>query len=76
MEVEIKALSNPRTPEGGWKDMRPCPCCGSISSAYVLINVYKDNCLVFKNIRLCKGCLIKGENLIDKAILDQTKTRI
>jgi len=72
MKAGITAISNPRTPDGGWKNINPCHACGKVSSAYVLI-VNPHN---FHVIKLCKGCLCDGQNKINKAILEQTEKRI
>lgn len=69
--IEIYGISNPRTPEGGWKNETGCDICGKISSAYV--GIQEKSSMV---IAVCKGCLLDGVKLIDKELLNQAKTRV
>jgi len=69
VNVDLSSIKNPRTPDGKWKDMNGCHGCGKISSAYIMLDIYQNHSLIATNIKLCKGCLCKGEDLIDKTIL-------
>jgi len=70
--IKMYIISNPRTPEGGWKDNETgCDICGKISSAYVGVQE-KSNMVI----GICKGCLLNGVELIDKDLLDQAKKRV
>jgi len=71
--VEFSPIKNSRTADGKWVDMKGCHRCGKISSAYVQLDIYQNHSLIATNIKLCKGCLCKGEEIIDKTILSQTK---
>jgi len=73
IEIKMRAISNRRTPDGKWEDMRGCHGCGEVSSAYLVINIYQNSSRIAKNIKLCKGCLVKGENLINEKILQFSK---
>lgn len=59
-------ISNPRTPDGKWKDMGGCDICGNISSAYLGVQEKGNMAIV-----VCKGCLLKGAGLIDETVLKQ-----
>jgi hypothetical protein len=73
IKIKTRAVSNPRTSDGKWENMTGCHCCGEISSAYLAIDIYQNSSRIAKNIKLCKGCLNKGENLIDEKILQFSK---
>ena len=70
LQVIMHAVPNPRKGYE-WEDMTGCHMCGEISSAYVRLDVYQDHSRIAKNIRICKGCLCKGEELINHEILKQ-----
>jgi transcription elongation factor Elf1 len=69
--IKMYVISNPRTPEGGWKNETGCDICGKISSAYA--GVQEKSSIVMA---ICKGCLLNGVKLIDKDLLDQAKKRV
>lgn len=69
--IEVYSINNPRTPEGGWKNENGCDICGKISSAYM--GIQEKNSMVTA---ICKQCLLNGVEVIDKALLDQAKTRV
>jgi len=70
MKTEFYPISNPRTPGGGFKhpDLI-CGKCGCVTSAYIELSVVDNGCDVFHGIILCKGCLDKGIQTINKDIL-------
>ncbi len=67
MEIEFKGISNPRQ---GY-DFGPAWCtkCGNNTTAFLEIRTWKEKML------LCKGCLMKGEDIINKTILSQCRRR-
>lgn len=69
--IEVFGISNPRTPEGGWKNENGCDICGKISSAYA--GVQEKSSMVTA---ICKNCLLNAIKLIDKELLNQAKTRV
>jgi len=80
MEIGIRTISNSRTKEGGWQDEeKRCRLCGNIASAYACLSLYADggrHTSEIYHIRICKSCLEERIKFIDKAILEQTKTRV
>jgi len=69
MKTEFESISNPRTPEGGFKypDLK-CHSCGCLTSAYLLLGVEYEIDMT-ESVVLCKGCLDKGIHMINKTIL-------
>jgi len=76
INVTFRAVGNPRTPDGKWESMIGCDSCGNVASAYFVMHIYQDHYRICRNIKLCKGCLCKGEDLIDKEILKQCSQRV
>ena len=73
MGITFKSISNPRI-DYGWGPVK-CDACGCDSSGFVEITIQADK-IPFEGglvIILCKGCLNKGEKLIDEAILSQVR---
>jgi len=67
--INLIPISNPRTEEGGWENEDlGCDTCGSIVSAYVEIEIELIDDFSI-TIQMCKGCLDKGQKIIDKEIL-------
>ena len=66
----IKAINNPRKPDGNFGDVC-CDVCRNYSSAYVELNtsVYHRAYETHRTV-LCKGCLLDWVGLIDKTILN------
>jgi len=73
IDVIFSSVKNPRTEDGQWEDMKGCHGCGKVSSAYIRLDIYDKHSLICKGIKICKGCLNKGENLIDEKILRLSK---
>ena len=74
--ITFVPINNPRTVDGGWEDgTYGCHNCQKITSAYIGIE-FSFCGMHLAMIKLCKGCLIKGEDLINGLILDQSKTRV
>lgn len=70
--VEFEAINNRRNMAGEHrcKDMK-CQRCGAKCSAYLALSN-----IAYEKFVLCKGCLLDGSNLVDKELLEQSKTRI
>jgi len=66
MNIEFKGISNPRI---GY-DFGPVKCdkCRCDSNAFLEIKIAPKIKIV-----LCKGCLVKGEDVINKTVLSQCK---
>jgi len=65
-KIEFAILDNPRKENNDLGDYK-CDMCGEKSSEYLKITIYKHTA------RFCKGCLLNGVSMIDKAILDTCK---
>jgi len=85
--IDFELKQNARTADLGYATDKKCEKCGCVSSAYLEITtkeyrrvrprkgpskVYPDE----KASIICKGCLLEGVNIIDKGILEQTKTKV
>lgn len=85
--IEFKLRQNARTADLGFATDQKCEKCGCVTSAYLEIitteyrretprkgpsKVYPDERISI----ICKGCLLEGVNVINKGILDQTKTKV
>jgi len=76
--ITFEGVSNPRVGLG-WGPVK-CDACGCDSSGFVLITIASPELRCEEcdfdgtiSIVLCKGCLNKGEKLIDEAILSQVR---
>jgi len=76
IKVRMSPVNNPRTPDGQWENMEGCPGCGTVHAAYVRLDIYQDHFLIAKNIRLCKSCLVRGKEIINRTILGQVRKRV
>lgn len=69
-EIEFSDVSNPRH-GNGWKYDLKCSKCGVVSNAYIKVGLVYNKCLIVHPLILCKGCLLKGVDLINETIIKQ-----
>ena len=72
--IDFESQQNARTPDLGFETNKRCGLCGCVSSAYLKIAI--STIVEVRSEIICKGCLLMGVDIIDKGILDQTKTRV
>jgi len=65
-KIELGILDNPRKENNDIGDYK-CDVCGKKSSIYLKIIINRNTAF------FCKGCLLDGVSMIDKAILDSCK---
>jgi len=65
-KIEFEILDNPRKENNDLGNYK-CDICGKKSSVYLKITIYRHTAY------FCKGCLLDGISMIDKAILDTCK---
>jgi len=79
--IKAEVISNPRKSDGGLGEL-VCNVCGSRTGSYVNIFkkyiIDKDSYVYFEGAdgystegTVCKGCLLKWVEMIDKNLLDQ-----
>ncbi len=65
MKFKFTGINNPRTKDGGFTDIA-CDCCGCKASAYLNLEIDMVACII------CKGCLLKGVDIINDTILQDS----
>lgn len=73
--IELVAIDNPRTPEGGWENELGCAICGNVSSAYVALRLNLLGEEIF-TIEMCGNCISKAEKKRNELILKQCEKRV
>lgn len=75
--IELKLQQNARTPNLGFATDKKCGRCGCVSSAYLEIIIAAEPCSLLRDKDIiCKGCLLRGVDIIDKGMLEQTKKKV
>lgn len=70
-KICFREISNPRKGDGWQCNDIKCDKCGTITNAYVSIIITADYWKILHSIVLCKGCLLKGVDLIDETVIRQ-----
>lgn len=70
LEIRMEAVSNPRK-NAGWESDLHCAKCGTITNAFVSVEIIYNKCLIVHPFLLCKSCLFKGVDIIDQTVMRQ-----
>lgn len=71
LQIDFKEVSNPREGDGWKYKILKCSKCGVVTNGYIKVTI-SNECVIVHPFFLCKGCLLKGVDLIDETVLKQS----